>query len=71
MSEGSSVTVNGQPRAVAGRSVLDLVVELDLPPDGRGVAVAIDGEIAPRAGWTDRVLHPGERVEVLTAMQGG
>ncbi len=71
MPETAPVIVNGQPRPVAGQSVLELVVQLDLPPDGRGVAVAIDGAVTPRGDWTDRVLRPGERVEVLTAMQGG
>ncbi|OLT17457.1 thiamine biosynthesis protein ThiS [Pseudonocardia sp. CNS-139] len=36
-----------------------------------GVAVAVDGEVVPRAGWPDAVLAEGARVEVLTAVQGG
>jgi sulfur carrier protein len=62
--------VNGAPREVAG--VLDvgrLVAELT--PAVRGVAVAVNGEVVPRSGWADRTLHDGDRVEVLTAAQGG
>jgi sulfur carrier protein len=65
------VSVNGEDRDVAGRTVSELVGELGLPTDGRGVAVAIDGEVLPRGTWAARALSPGERVEVLTAMQGG
>lgn len=66
-----TVTVNGEPRAVAGRTVAELLVELETPADGRGVAVAIDGDVVVRGSWARRTLRAGERVEVLTAIQGG
>lgn len=71
MPETDTVHVNGEPRPVAGRTVGELVVELGLPVDGRGVAVAIDGEVVGRGGWATRSLAAGEHVEVLVAMQGG
>jgi sulfur carrier protein len=37
----------------------------------RGVAVAVNGEVVPRSAWETTGLHPGDRVEVLTAAQGG
>lgn len=36
----------------------------------RGIAVALNGEVVPRAEW-DRPLADGDTVEVLTATQGG
>jgi sulfur carrier protein len=39
--------------------------------NARGVAVAVDGEVVPRAGWDTFELPEGAHVEVLTAMQGG
>ena len=64
--------VNGEPREVAaGTTVGALVVELGLPAQGRGVAVAVDGEVVPRAEWGTHELDRSARVEVLTAMQGG
>ena len=44
---------------------------LGLPLDARGVAVAVDGEVVPRAAWQTFALDADARVEVLTAMQGG
>lgn len=38
-------------------------------PD-RGIAVAIDWTVLPRADW-DTALTEGARVEVVTAVQGG
>ena len=67
------ITVNGTPReAPAGGTVAALVDELDgLPPDGRGVAVAVDGEVVPRGSWGASALSDGARVEVVGAVQGG
>ncbi len=49
----------------------ELLLGMGLDADGRGVAVAVDGEVVPRAGWGSFVLEQDARVEVLTAMQGG
>ena len=55
----------------AGVAVAELLQGLGLPAQGRGVAVAIDGEVVPRAAWGTHAIPEGARVEVLTAMQGG
>jgi sulfur carrier protein len=49
------------------------VVVESLPgaPEGRGVAVAVDGEVIPRGAWRDTELRDGARVEVVIAVQGG
>ncbi|MEV4495235.1 sulfur carrier protein ThiS [Micromonospora arborensis] len=64
------LTVNGAGRSAPdGASVADLV--RDVVPQQRGVAVAVNGEVVPRAGWATTALRDGDRVEVLTAAQGG
>jgi sulfur carrier protein len=55
----------------AGESVAAVLGRLELPLDARGVAVAVDGEVVPRAEWQSFSLQEHARVEVLTAMQGG
>lgn len=67
----ADVVLNGEPRPLAGRTVADVLPELGLDPEARGHAVAVDGEVLPRASWADVVLAPGARVEVVSAMQGG
>lgn len=52
-----------------GSSVADAVAALGAPD--RGVAVAVDDDVVPRADWSSHALHDGVRVEVLTAVQGG
>jgi sulfur carrier protein len=38
---------------------------------GRGVAVALNGEVVARASWHTTTVTTGDRLEVLTATQGG
>jgi sulfur carrier protein len=66
------ISVNGQDCDVrAGETVAAALARLDLGLDARGVAVAVDGEVVPRAQWQSFELDEHARVEVLTAMQGG
>jgi sulfur carrier protein len=65
------VLVNGDPRELPDRAtVADVVVASGASPEGRGVAVAIDGEVVPRRDWNEPV-RPDQRIEVLQAVQGG
>jgi sulfur carrier protein len=63
------VIVNGAAREVAVSCVEALVAELT--EARRGVAVAVNGEVVPRSAWAGAELRDGDRVEVLTAAQGG
>ena len=66
------IHVNGEPSTVAaGETVAELLAALGVAASGRGVAVAVDGEVVPRGEWDAHELADGARVEVLTAMQGG
>jgi sulfur carrier protein len=66
------VTVNGSDRQLeTGATVADLVEALSGVPDGRGVAVAVEGSVVPRGAWSGTMLNPGARVEVVVAVQGG
>jgi sulfur carrier protein len=55
----------------AGATVAEVLARLGLQVDARGVAVAVDGEVVPRAAWGSFAVGEDARVEVLTAMQGG
>lgn len=72
------VIVNGEGRELPPEATVLSVVAL-LADDGgrssetvgRGVAVAVDGEVVPRDDWSSTALGDGARVEVLAAIQGG
>jgi sulfur carrier protein len=62
--------VNGEGRQVAPGTTLDtLVSALTTAPSG--VAAALNETVVPRAQWSSTALSEGDRVEVLTAVQGG
>jgi sulfur carrier protein len=54
-----------------GETVVVALERIGVSPQARGIAVAVDGEVIPRACWTVFALAEDARVEVLTAMQGG
>ena len=71
-----AAVVNGEPYPLDGPlPITDLVTRLlpGLVVDGapRGVAVALDDAVVPRSAWGTTNVRPGDRVEVVTAVQGG
>ena len=64
-----NVPVNGRARRIAPESTVADVVRQTSTED-RGIAVAVNGEVVPRADWST-ALHEDDRVEVLIASQGG
>jgi sulfur carrier protein len=66
------IILNGKRSdVVAGETIAAVLARLGLESDARGVAVAVDDEVVPRAAWESFALGEHARVEVLTAMQGG
>ncbi|GAA0911157.1 sulfur carrier protein ThiS [Streptomyces thermoalcalitolerans] len=65
-----TISVNGEPRRVAPGTALDAVVR-SLTAAPSGVAAAVNETVVPRAQWPSTALAEGDRVEVLTAVQGG
>jgi sulfur carrier protein len=66
------ITLNGTPHELLDRALLaDAVAASGAEPEGRGLAVAVDGEVVPRGEWDGFELREGQRIEVLQAVQGG
>jgi sulfur carrier protein len=67
-----TVTINGEPRELPEDATVARVVELFASgSDGRGVAVAMGGEVVPRGRWANTAVVDGAAIEVLSAVQGG
>jgi thiazole synthase len=66
------IDLNGDPALLPDGAVLaDAVRQSGVEHGGRGVAVALDGEVVPRSEWSATLLRDGQKVEVLAAIQGG
>ncbi|MFF7988621.1 sulfur carrier protein ThiS [Kitasatospora xanthocidica] len=65
-----ALTVNGRPRAVPATTTLAEVVAT-VSRANTGVAAALNEAVVPRGSWSGTLLSAGDRVEILTAVQGG
>jgi sulfur carrier protein len=64
------VLVNGSIEQIdTGTTVADVVDRWARSPIG--VAVAVNEAVVTRAEWSATTLAEGDRVEILTAVQGG
>jgi sulfur carrier protein len=67
-----NLIVNGVARQFPdGAGLPDLLAGFGHTAAARGVALAVNGEVVPRAEWTTRPLADGDAVELLVAVQGG
>lgn len=66
----TSVELNGTAHAFAAGTTLLALLE-QVTGSTRGSAVVVDGEVVPRSRWRDVQLLDGQRVELITAVQGG
>ncbi|MFE2531178.1 sulfur carrier protein ThiS [Streptomyces sp. NPDC059371] len=65
-----NIVVNGERRLIDAGTALDALVAT-LTVSSSGVAAALNETVVPRAQWPSTALAEGDRVEVLTAVQGG
>jgi sulfur carrier protein len=65
-----NIFVNGERQRIDTGTALDTLVAT-LTPAPSGVAAALNETVVPRAQWSSTALAEGDRIEVLTAVQGG
>jgi sulfur carrier protein len=64
------IELNGAPLSLKhNQSLQDLVVSLEL--SNKTLAVAVNREVVPRHLWSQRVLQPSDRVDIVHAIGGG
>ena len=64
------IVINGTSHQLPDDASLDRAVAL-VSSSATGIAVAVNGDVVRRISWPQVRLAPGDRVEVLTAVQGG
>ena len=67
----ATICVNGQTEPLGAATVEALLAEKAVDTAQRGIAVALNGAVVPRAAWRDTALKAGDRVEIVRARQGG
>jgi sulfur carrier protein len=67
----ASIRVNGEIEPLAAATLAALLAEKAVDTEQKGIAVALNGAVVPRAAWPETALKPGDRVEIVRARQGG
>jgi sulfur carrier protein len=67
----ATIQVNGQSEALGAATLVELLEERGIETGGRGLAIALNGAVVPRAAWPQVTLQPGDAVEIVQAKQGG
>ncbi len=65
------IEVNGTSEPLAAATLEALLAEKAVDTAQRGIAVALNGAVVPRAAWPATPLRPGDSVEIVRARQGG
>jgi sulfur carrier protein len=65
------IRINGETELLSAATLEQLLEDKAVDTGQRGIAVALNGAVVPRAAWRDTTLKPGDSVEIVRARQGG
>jgi sulfur carrier protein len=65
------IRVNGESEPLAAATLDALLAEKAIDTEQKGIAVALNGAVVPRAAWPATKLQPGDSIEIVRARQGG
>jgi sulfur carrier protein len=66
-----SIILNGEYVPLTSRDIRALLAEQDIDSGRGGVAVAVNGEVVPRAEWGQTPVKPNDRIEIVHIVRGG
>jgi len=65
------IRINGEDEPLAATTLAALLADKAVDVAQRGIAVALNGAVVPRAEWPQTPLKAGDNVEIVRARQGG
>jgi sulfur carrier protein len=71
MTTDARIRINGADEPLAAATLAALLEEKAVDVGQRGIAVALNGAVVPRAAWGETTLKAGDSVEIVRARQGG
>jgi sulfur carrier protein len=66
-----TIRINGETAPLAAATLGALLAEKALDTGQRGIAVALNGTVVPRAAWLETPLKAGDSIEIVRAKLGG
>jgi sulfur carrier protein len=65
------IQINGERQPIDAMTLEGLLAEKAIDTGQRGIAVAVNGAVVPRASWAQTQLQAGDSIEIVRARQGG
>lgn len=66
-----TITLNGENVPMTSQNIGGLLAENGIDSERGGVAVAVNGEVVPRAVWDQTPLKPNDKIEIVHIVRGG
>lgn len=66
-----TIILNGEKLPMTSRDIRGLLAEKGIDSDRGGVAVAVNGEVVPRAVWDQTQVKPNDQIEIVHIVRGG
>lgn len=71
MTQSPNIRINGQEEPLMAATLAALLEDKAIDTAQRGIAVALNGAVVPRAAWPQTELKSGDNIEIVRARQGG
>jgi sulfur carrier protein len=65
------VIINHKTQQLQEKASLLHLLETQGLSEKKGIAVAVNNKVIPRAGWPSHTLNPNDSVTIIKATQGG
>jgi sulfur carrier protein len=66
-----TISVNGEQKPLNSSTLIELLEENGVDSGKGGVAVALNGEVVPRADWAQTSMKQDDKVEIVHIVRGG
>lgn len=67
----TTVFVNNKSCVLVANASLNMALEQNGINSQKGIAVAVNNAVVPRAEWKNRILNENDKVTIIRATQGG
>jgi sulfur carrier protein len=65
------ISINGESKPLSSSTLIELLEENGVDSSKGGVAVALNGEVVPRADWAQTSMKCDDKVEIVHIVRGG
>ncbi|MBP6386581.1 MAG: sulfur carrier protein ThiS [Pseudarcicella sp.] len=66
-----NITINSKFLELPSNATLSQAILLHIGESAKGLAVALNAEVIPKANWDTQILYPNDQILIIKATQGG